>query len=137
LVEWVQNPEVKNTQYGNVANFSVATSEKWKDKTSGETKESTEWVRCVLWNNLADIAGKYLHKGDLIYVEGKLKTKILEKDGTKHYITEVLVNNLVMLGTKGQSQAEPPRESPVAKASDDFFSNQLRQSQRHRAPISQ
>lgn len=96
-----KDPEVRNLESGNtVANFSMATSEKYKDKGSGETKEKTEWHNIVAWNNTAKIAGKYLHKGDMVYVEGKIATRSWEKEGITRYTTEIIIFNLVMLGGK-------------------------------------
>jgi single-strand DNA-binding protein len=120
-----KDPEVKNLQSGaSVANFSIAVSEKYKDKTTGEAKEITEWINLVLWRGLADIAAKYLHKGDMIYVEGKFRTRSWEKDGTKHYTTEIVVDSLQMLSGKSQGSA-PQASAPAPKPSgpDDFFSN--------------
>jgi len=95
-----KDPEVRNLDNGNmVANFTVATSESFKDK-SGEKKEVTEWHNVVLWRGLAEIAQKYLHKGDQVYLEGKNQTRSWEKDGVTRYVTEVVVNNLTMLGGK-------------------------------------
>lgn len=120
-----KDPEVRNTNSGNVANFSMATSESYKDKTTGEKKETTEWHNIVCWNNLADIVAKYLHKGDNVYIEGKLKTETWEKDGVKHYTTKIVASNMVMLTPKGQSQQAAP-STPAPKPDpdgDDFFSN--------------
>lgn len=99
-----QDPEVKQTQSGNVVcNFTVATSERWKDK-SGEQKEKTEWIRIVVWGSLAEICGKYLTKGSLVYLEGKLQTRSYEdKDKSTRYITEVLADSMRMLGDKKDS----------------------------------
>lgn len=82
-----KDPEVRNMDNGKaVANFSIACSEKWKDKNSGDVKEKTEWVNCVAWDPLADkVIAKYVHKGDLIYIEGKLQTRKWEKDGVDRY----------------------------------------------------
>lgn len=97
-----KDPEVRNLESGKaVANFSIACSEKWKDRTSGEVKEKTEWVNLVAWDPLADkVIARYLHKGDLVYIEGKLQTRSWEKDGVTRYTTEVLVSSLIMLSTK-------------------------------------
>ena len=77
-----KDPEVRNLENGvTVANFSLATSESYKDKTTGDKKEVTEWHNISLWRGLADIAAKYLHKGDLVYIEGKLRTRSWEKEG--------------------------------------------------------
>lgn len=94
------DPEVKTTPSGaEVANFSLATSESWTDKASGEKQTKTEWHRLVLWRRLAEIAGQYLKKGAKIYVEGKLETRSWEdKEGQKRYTTEVVVHQLEMLG---------------------------------------
>jgi len=97
-----KDPEVRNLESGaSVANFTVATSESYKDKTTGEKKEITEWHNVVLWRGLAEIAQKYLHKGDMIYVEGKLRTRSWEKEGVTRYTTEVIADNMTMLSTKG------------------------------------
>jgi single-strand DNA-binding protein len=97
-----KEPEVRNLENGAiVANFTMATSESYKDKTTGEKKEVTEWHNIVLWRGLAEISQKYLHKGDLVYIEGKLKTRSWEKEGVTRYTTEVVADNMTMLGSKG------------------------------------
>ncbi|MFZ6012936.1 MAG: single-stranded DNA-binding protein [Bacteroidota bacterium] len=97
-----KDPEVRNLDNGaTVANFTVATSESYKDRTTGEKKEITEWHNIVLWRGLAEIAQKYLHKGDLVYIEGKLRTRSWEKDGVTRYTTEVVADNMTMLGSRG------------------------------------
>lgn len=97
-----KDPEVRNLENGaTVANFTMATSETYKDKTTGEKKEITDWHNIVLWRGLAEIAQKYLHKGDMIYVEGKLRTRSWEKDGITRYTTEVIGDNMTMLSTRG------------------------------------
>jgi len=96
-----KEPEVRNLENGAaVANFSIATSEVYKDKTTGERKELTEWHNIVMWRGLAEIAQKYLHKGDMVYVEGKLRTRSWEKDGVTRYTTEVVADNMTMLSGK-------------------------------------
>jgi single-strand DNA-binding protein len=96
-----KEPEVRNLDNGaTVANFTMATSESYKDRTTGEKKEVTEWHNIVLWRGLAEIAQKYLHKGDLVFVEGKLRTRSWEKDGVTRYTTEVVADNMTMLGSK-------------------------------------
>ena len=108
------DPEVRSTPDGTqVANFTLATSESWKDK-SGDKQERTEWHRIVLWRHLAEIAGKYLRKGSKVYLEGKLQTRTWEKDGTKMYTTEVICNELEMLDSKGsESYGEGAAQSPA------------------------
>lgn len=98
-----RDPELRFTPAGKaVANFTMATSETWKDD-SGEKQERTEWHRIVIWGKLAEVANKYLSKGSQVYIEGKLQTRDWEKDGQKHYSTEVVANSLVMLDGKGNS----------------------------------
>jgi len=89
-----KDPEVKALQNGGkVANFSIATSETWKDKATGEKKEKTEWHRVVVWNEgLIGIIEKYIKKGDKVYVEGQLQTRKWDKDGVDHYSTEVVLS---------------------------------------------
>lgn len=97
-----KDPEVRNLESGaTVANFTVATSETYKDKNTGERKEITEWHNIVLWRGLADVAAKYLHKGDMVYIEGKLRTRSWEKEGVTRYTTEVVGDNMTMLSTRG------------------------------------
>jgi single-strand DNA-binding protein len=91
-----KDPEVRRTTSGDpVVNLSIATSESWRDKASGERKEKTEWHRVVIFNkNLADVAEKYLRKGSKVYVEGQLQTrKWTDKDGAEKYSTEVVLQN--------------------------------------------
>ncbi len=112
------DPEIKTTPQGaQVANFSLATSESWTDKNTGEKQEKAEWHRLVLWRRLAEIAGQYLKKGAKIYVEGKLETRSWEdKEGQRRYTTEVVVNQLEMLGGDRQNgsaqQYEQPADAP-------------------------
>lgn len=99
-----KDPEVRNLENGaTVANFTIATTESYKDKTTGEKKDITEWHNIVLWRGLADIAAKYLHKGDMIYLEGKLRTRSWEKEGVTRYTTEVVGDNMTMLSTRRSS----------------------------------
>lgn len=103
-----KDPEVRNLENGaTVANFTMATSETYRDKTTGEKKEITDWHNIVLWRGLAEIAQKYLHKGDMIYVEGKLRTRSWEKEGVTRYTTEVIADNMTMLSTRGNSSSSP------------------------------
>lgn len=111
-----KDPEVRTIDNGNtVANFSIATSESYKDKTTGEKKEVTEWHNVVLWGKIAEIAQQYVKKGDLISIVGKNRTRSWEKDGVTRYTTEVLGDELRMLGGKSGSQ-EPQSSTP---SSDD------------------
>jgi single-strand DNA-binding protein len=97
-----KDPEVRNFENGNsVANFSLATTEVYRDKTTNEKKEITEWHNISLWGRLAEIAAKYLHKGEMVYIEGKLRTRSWEKDGVTRYTTEVIGESMNMLTPKG------------------------------------
>ena len=95
-----RDPEVRYTPNGvAIANFSIATSEEWKDKDTGEKQERTEWHRIVAWRRLGEICGEYLHKGSQIYIEGRLQTRDWEdRDGNKRYTTEIVAQNMQMLG---------------------------------------
>lgn len=119
-----KDPEVRNLENGaTVANFTIATSETYKDKTTGDRKEVTEWHNIVLWRGLADIAAKYLHKGDMVYIEGKLRTRSWEKEGVTRYTTEVVGDNMTMLSTQrssGGGQPEYRPSAPQTMSQDDF-----------------
>ena len=96
------DPEVRYMPNGNaVANVSLATSESWKDKSTGEQQEKTEWHRVVFFNRLAEIVEQYVKKGTKLYVEGRLQTRSWEQDGVKRYSTEVVANEMQMLDTRG------------------------------------
>ena len=84
-----------------VANVSLATSETWKDKSTGEQQEKTEWHRVVFFNRLAEIVEQYVKKGTKLYVEGRLQTRSWEQDGVKRYSTEVVANEMQMLDSRG------------------------------------
>jgi single-strand DNA-binding protein len=107
------DPEVRYTPSGvAVANFSIATSEEWKDKDSGERRERTEWHRIVAWRRLGEICGEYLSKGKQIYVEGRLQTRDWEdRDGNKRYTTEIIASDVQFLGTRDSSEPARPRGS--------------------------
>ncbi|EDX0052114.1 single-stranded DNA-binding protein, partial [Salmonella enterica] len=101
-----QDPEVRYLPNGKaVANLSLATSDTWKDKQTGEPKERTEWHRVVLYEKLADVAGEYLRKGAQVYIEGELRTrKWTDQNGQERYTTEVVVSmqgTMQMLGSRG------------------------------------
>ncbi len=116
-----KDPEVRHLESGvTVANFSLATSETYNDRNTGEKREQTEWHNVVLWRGLAEIAEKYVKKGNMIYVEGKLKTRSWEKDGITRYTTEIVGDNMTMLGggnavTKGVTADTPPQQSQQAQ----------------------
>ena len=120
-----KDPEVRTIENGAVvANFSIATSEIYKDKTTGERKETTEWHNIVLWRGLAEVAAKYLHKGDQVYIEGKLRTRSWEKDNVTRYTTEILGDNMTLLGSKPGGGGSNPEylSAPKAQSSspDDY-----------------
>lgn len=112
-----RDPEVRYTQGGSaVANFTMATTEQWKDATSGERKERTEWHKIVVWGRQAEIAGEYLRKGRQVYVEGGLQTREwTDRDGNKRYTTEIKAQRFNMLGSRNDadSQRQPePQNAP-------------------------
>src|SRR5476649_1888871 len=96
-----RDPETRFLPSGSaVANISIATTDTWKDKASGEKKEATEWHRIAFFGRLAEIAGEYLKKGSQVYIEGKLRTRKYEKDGQDHYSTEIIADEMRMLGSR-------------------------------------
>lgn len=117
-----QDPTTRYMPNGDaVTNISVATTETWKDKTTGEKKELTEWHRITFYRKLAEIAGQYLKKGSSIYVEGKLQTrKWTDKDGVERYTTEVIADTMKMLGggPAQQDDAAPARQPQRQQAQD-------------------
>ncbi|MBL6689431.1 MAG: single-stranded DNA-binding protein [Pseudomonadales bacterium] len=97
-----RDPETRYMPSGGaVTNASVATSKQWRDRDSGEQKERTEWHRVVFFNRLAEIAAEYLKKGSKVYIEGELRTRDWERDGQKHYTTEIVANEMQMLDGRG------------------------------------
>ena len=135
------DPEVRYSNNGNaVANVSLATAESWRDKDSGEQQERTEWHRIVFFGRLAEIVSEYLHKGSQIYVEGRLQTnKWQDKEGNDRYTTQIVANEMQMLGSRGSAstnqepapqkestpdsspkQTQPLAESPVDEVDDDI-----------------
>ena len=128
-----QDPEVKYMPSGDaVTNLSLATSEQWKDKKTGEKVEKTEWHRVVLFGKVAEIAGEYLRKGSQVYIEGKLKTREWEKDGVKRYTTEIVVDmqgTMQLLGGKPDGQSSAPRNAskpaPAQQQAPDSFDDYI------------
>ena len=119
-----KDPEVRYMPNGNaVANITLATSESWKDKQTGETQEKTEWHRVVLFRRLGEIAGEYLKKGSQVYIEGKLQTrKWQDNAGNDRYTTEIVADEMQMLGSRGAggsagfSSGDAPSERKAAPA---------------------
>ena len=99
-----RDPETRYAQNGSaVTNFSIATSESWRDRASGEQQERTEWHNVVCFARLAEIAGEYLRKGSKVYIEGSLRTTSWEQEGQKRYTTEIHVNNMTFLSSKNET----------------------------------
>ena len=122
-----KDPEGKFMPNGNaVTNITIATSETWKDKQSGQQQERTEWHRVVFFNRLAEIAGEYLKKGSKVYLEGSLRTRKWQaQDGQDRYTTEIVANEMQMLDSRGGSSEysnpdseinEPPRQSKASSS---------------------
>ncbi len=117
-----QDPETRYTQDGRaVSNFSLATNMKWKNK-EGDQQEQVEWHRIVIFGNLAEICEKYLKKGKLVYIEGRIQTrKWQDDDGNNRYTTEVVANQMKMLGSNGKSEpAANEIKSPDIPPNDDI-----------------
>ena len=133
------DPDVKYSQGGSaITTISVATSESWKDKQSGEQKERTEWHRVKFFGRLAEIAGEYLKKGSQVYIEGSIRTdKYTDKEGVERYATDIIAAEMQMLGGRGESgggeraarpqrqrQEQPPQRQP-AQAGNDFSDDDI------------
>ena len=114
-----KDPEIRYTPEGTpVANFSIATSENWTDK-SGSRQEHTEWHTIVAWNRLADLAKKYLSKGRQVYIEGRIRTREWnDRDGNKRRTTEVVATQMVLLGSRSQSMEAGIQPMDMATRSD-------------------
>ena len=142
------DPETRYTPAGlAITSIRIATSESWKDKQTGEQQDRTEWHRVKFFGRLAEIAGEYLKKGGQVYVEGKLRTDEYEKDGIKRYSTDIIADEMQMLGSKGGEggssgggggerrergpargpQSAPPRSAPATAppASDSFDDDEI------------
>lgn len=122
------DPEVRYMPSGGaVTNLRVATTDSWKDKQSGEQQERTEWHRIVMFGRLAEIAGEYLRKGSQVYLEGRLQTRKWQgQDGNDRYTTEIVANDMQMLGGRGgQQMPDAPAESTKASAPSDDFDDDI------------
>lgn len=124
------DPEIRYAPSGKaIASFRIATSESWKDKTTGEKQERTEWTSVVCFGRLAEIVGDYCKKGRQVYVEGKLRTEEYEKDGIKRYSTKVYIDELQLLGTResGGESSERRKRTPssASTAHDNFDDDEL------------
>lgn len=120
-----KDPDVRHMPSGGaVANLTIATSEQWLDKQSGEKTEKTEWHRVVMFGRLGEIAGEYLRKGSKVYVEGRLQTrKWQDKDGQDRYTTEIVASEMQMLDGKGASSNAPSMEDGASMSGSPFPSN--------------
>ena len=129
------DPEVRYMPNGNaVANVSLATSETWKDKNTGDQQEKTEWHRVVFFNRLAEIVEQYVKKGTKLHIEGRLQTRSWEQDGVKRYTTEIVANEMQMLDSRGgasqdfggqqaSAPAPQPNQQQAAPAAPQNFDN--------------
>jgi single-strand DNA-binding protein len=120
-----RDPEVRYTSGGTpVANFTMATTDRWNDPSSGERKERTEWHRIVVWGKQAEIAGEYLRKGRQVYVEGSLQTREwTDREGNKRYTTEIRVQRFQMLGRPADRDATdaPAQAAPAVAESQSGY----------------
>jgi single-strand DNA-binding protein len=122
------DPEIRSMPAGgSVASVSVATTRRWKDRTSGERKEATEWHRVIFFNKLAEIVGEYLKKGSQVYIEGRLQTRKWTDDkGIERYSTEIIAEDMTMLGVKreggsaGPAAASADYHAAAGPAADNF-----------------
>ena len=115
-----KDPEIRHLDTGvAVANFSLATTESYKNK-SGERVSNTEWHNVVLWRGLAELAEKYLKKGNSVYIEGKISTRKWEdKEGNTRYSTDIVADKLTMLGSKSDNESSNPKEEPSATVNSE------------------
>jgi len=111
------DPEVRYMPNGNaVANVSLATSDSWKDKNTGDQQERTEWHRVVFFNRLAEIVEQYVKKGSKIYVEGRLQTRSWEQEGVKRYTTEIVASEMQMLDSRGAGGGGERGDNPFGQS---------------------
>lgn len=128
------DPDTRYTAGGSaITKIRIATTRAWKDKQTGEQQERTEWHRITFFGRLAEIAAEYLRKGSQVYVEGRLETSTYEKEGQTHYSTDIIANEMQMLGSRGgagggdfgggndrpRQQSSGPKPSPVSEDFDD------------------
>ena len=130
-----KDPEIKVFPSGDqVANVTIATTDKWKDKQTGEAKEHTEWHRVMFAGKLAEIAGQWLKKGSLVYVEGSIRTrKWTDQSGQEKYSTEIRADQMKMLG-KREADQQPTSYAPAPAQQQNGYSAAPQQRQRHATP---
>jgi single-strand DNA-binding protein len=144
------DPETKYLPSGGaVTNLSIATSESWKDKQTGQKQERTEWHRVVFFNKLAEIVAQYVKKGSKIYIEGQLRTRNWEQDGVKRYSTEIVASEMQMLDSRqddGQTQTQPapqqqyqqaPQQQQATQRNTQQYQNQGQQQQQQQQQAQQ
>jgi len=121
------DPDVRYLPSGKpVANFRIAVGSQWKDKQTGDKKEQTEWVSIVAFDKLGEICGEYLRKGSQVFIEGAMRTrKWVDKEGKDRYSTEIIAQQMQMLGSKPQGERTARQESPAAPADDEPFSDSI------------
>ena len=120
-----QEPDVKQTTNGStIVNLSIATSESWKDKNTGDQQERTEWHRVVFFNRLAEIVEKFVKKGSKVYIEGSLRTRKWQKDGQDRYTTEIVASEMQMLDSRGGATDESGVLRPFQAADGGQSSSQ-------------
>ena len=119
-------PDMRYTASGGaIANITVATSETWKDKQSGESKEKTEWHKVTFFGKLAEIVGQYLHKGSKVYIEGRLETnKWQDKEGNDRYTTSIIAKEMQMLDSK-QSGSQSGNSAPQKQQNEPDFEDDI------------
>lgn len=134
------DPEVKYSASGSaIANLSVATSEQWKDKQTGEKKEQTEWHRVVIFGKLAEVAGEYLRKGSQVYIEGQLRTrKWTDSNGVDKYTTEIVIPQMVgvmqTLGGRRDDSGQQPRQQSGQQPQGGWGTNPQQQPPKQQSP---
>lgn len=115
-----KDPDTKYTASGSaVCSFSIATSETWKDKNTGEKQEKTEWHNIAAFGKLAEICSQYLTKGSKVYIEGKIQTDKYQKEGVDHYSTKIIAQTMQMLDSRN-NQSQPAQQQPAPAAEDGF-----------------
>lgn len=135
-----KDPEVRYTNSGDaVANLSVATSEKWKDKKTGQAQEKTEWHRISAFGKTAEIIGNYVKKGDQIHIQGKIQTrKWKDNNGQDRFTTEIIANNVTLISNRNQTQQQPQQPQQRYEASlPPHMQQQPSQQQQYQQPMQQ
>lgn len=115
-----QDPTVISKNEWTVVSFSLATSERWKHKQTGEMTNRTDWHNCSAFGNVAEICKRYLKKGSKVYVEGKLRNEEYEKDGVKKHATKIIINNLVLLDKKEDNGEDTNEKDPVIEQEEEI-----------------